>query len=192
LPHDPDDFFWGGGAFDKLGRFDGLYDEMRRIALNSLADYPVLQIKSVLTETAEQVIEVETGAGVVNWIWNTYGNIESHVPSAVPAMKAARQQRSGIDFTAINRLQVPVAYLAMALLPIIALLTLRRKDFGDVGEFVAAVALAILANAAVFGTLATAHHRYGARMVWLAALVVMLALARLIQQRPKKRPGLPP
>ncbi len=98
-------------------------------------------------------------------------------------MKAARQQRGGIDFTAISRLQVPVAYLAMVLLPIIALLTLRRKGFGDIGEFAAAVALAILANAAVFGTLATAHHRYGARMVWLATLVVMLALARLIQQR---------
>ena len=191
LPTDADDFFWGEGLFDTLGRFDGLNDEMRRIAFASLADYPLLQLKSALGETGTQLLRVETGAGVVNWIWNTYETIEAVAPEAVPAMQAARQQRSGIDFTDINRLQVPLAYLAMALLPVIAFVALRRKRFADIGEFAATVALAILANAAVFGTLATAHHRYGARIVWLAPLVVLIALARVIAERRAETPGLP-
>jgi len=178
LPKDADDFLWGGGVFDKLGRFAGMDDEMRRIALGCLTEYPGLQLKSALTETAKQLVLVQTGAGVVNWVWNSYETIETFVPAAVPAMKAARQQRTGIDFTAINWLQVPAAYLAMALLPLIALLALRRKGFADIGEFAAAIALALLANAAVFGTLATAHNRYGARLVWLAALAVILAALR--------------
>ena len=175
LPHDADEFFWVGDLFTKLGRFDGLQDEMRRIAVGSLVDYPALQLESLLTETAKQLTMVETGAGVVKWVWDSYYSIKNHTPAAFPAAKASRQLSTGIDFTAINRLQVPVAYLGMALLPIIALLALRRKGFADIGELAAATALALLANAAVFGTLTTAHNRYGARMVWLAVFVVMLA-----------------
>ena len=86
LPTDADDFFWGEGLFDTLGRFDGLNDEMRRIAFASLADYPLLQLKSALGETGTQLLRVETGAGVVNWIWNTYETIKTVAPEAVPAM----------------------------------------------------------------------------------------------------------
>ena len=193
LPQDADDFFWGEGAFDKLGRFDGLNDEMRRIALESILDYPGRQLRSIAGETAQQLALVETGAGVVNWIWNTYDTIKAHVPAAVPAMLAARQQqRGGISFDRINWVQVPLAWLAMALLPLIAVLVWRRPGARDIGEFAAAMALAILANAAVFGALATAHNRYGARMVWLAALAGLIALARIAVNRSNKAPGLPP
>ena len=193
LPYDADEFFWVGDLFTKLGRFDGLHDEMRRIAVDSFVDYPGLQLESLLTEIAKQLTMVETGAGVVKWVWDSYFSIKNHTPAAFPAAKASRQLSADIDFTAINRLQVPVAYLAMALLPIIALLALRRRGFADIGELAAATALALLANAAVFGTLTTAHNRYGARMIWIAPFVVMLALARLIQRRRLRNetPGLP-
>ena len=193
LPYDADEFFWVGDLFTKLGRFDGLHDEMRRIAVDSFVDYPGLQLESLLTEIAKQLTMVETGAGVVKWVWDSYFSIKNHTPAAFPAAKASRQLSTDIDFTAINRLQVPVAYLAMALLPIIALLALRRRGFADIGELAAATALALLANAAVFGTLTTAHNRYGARMIWIAPFVVMLALARLIQRRRlhNETPGLP-
>ncbi len=191
LPRDPDQFFWGGSVFDRLGRFNGLHDEMRRIVLASLADYPLLQLKSVAAGTAEQLMLVETGAGVVNWIWNTYDTIKAHAPGAVPAMLAARQQRGALPFDAINRLQVPAAFLTMALLPFIVLLAWRRPRFADIGEFAAFAGLAILGNAAVFGLFATAHNRYGARVVWLAALAVILALARWAKDRLGKAAELP-
>ena len=192
LTRNADDFFWGGGAFDRLGRFDGLDNEMRRIALASLIDYPGLQFKSMVSESAKQLSMVDTGAGVVNWIWNTYLMIERDVPAAVPAMRAARQQRSGLTFSAINRVQVPVAWLGMALLPLLAAYALRRKGLADIGELNAAAALAVLANAAVFGVFATAHNRYGARLVWLATLAVLLTLARMMTQRaPRLAAGKP-
>lgn len=183
LPRNADAFFWEDDLFIKLGRFDGLHDEMRRIALAGLADYPMLQLKSVLAASATQLSMVETGAGVVRWVWDSYFSIKNHVPAAVPAMKAARQQRADIDFTGINELHVPVVYLTMMLLPLIALLTLRRNGLGDIGELAAVTMLALLGNAVVFGAFATAHNRYGARMVWLAPFVVMLALVRLYERR---------
>jgi hypothetical protein len=60
---------------------------------------------------------------------------------------------------------------------------LRRKRYADIGELAAAISLAILSNAGVFGTLATAHSRYGARMAWLAVFAVALALVRLYVRR---------
>lgn len=183
LPHDADDFFWGEGVFDTLGRFDGLRDEMRRIALESIADYPLLQIQSVVSETAKQLTQVDTGAGIVNWIWNTYGEIERHVPEAVPAMKSARQQRGALSFETINDWQRPLAWLSELLLPLIAFAALRQARYRDAGEFAASMALAIFGNAAVFGLLATAHHRYGARIVWLASFAAAVALASWLARR---------
>ena len=188
LPDDADVFFWGGGVFDKLGRFDGLNGEMRRIALAALADYPLRQLASMISETTQQLVMVETGAGVVSWVWDSYGAIKTYTPAAVPAMQAARQQRSGISFALINDVQVPVALLCMALLPF-AVLALRRKGFTDINELNAAAALAVLANAAVFGVLATAHHRYGARMAWIAVLAVLLTVMRIVMQRAPRLAG---
>ena len=80
----------------------------------------------------------------------------------------------------------------MALLPVIAVArAARAKALADIGELAAAVALAVLANAAVFGALATAHNRYGARLIWLAPLVAMIAVARVIDNRRAETPGLP-
>ena len=42
------------------------------------------------------------------------------------------------------------------------------------------VALAILGNAVVCGVFANPHDRYGARMVWLATFVVVIALMRVV------------
>ena len=97
-------------------------------------------------------------------------------PAALPAMRAARQQQGGLDFTVINRLHVPVAIASMLLLVATLWLALTRPRFADLAPLAATVALAILANAAVCGVLANPHDRYGARMVWLATFVVLLVL----------------
>ena len=73
--------------------------------------------------------------------------------------------------------------LSMALLPLILLLAWRRRLPANIGEFGAVCAVALLGNAFVCGALANPHDRYGARMVWLAALAVMVASARLAQDR---------
>ena len=91
-------------------------------------------------------------------------------------MRAARQQQGGLDFTVINRLHVPVAIASMLLLVATLWLALTRPRFADLAPLAATVALAILANAAVCGVFANPHDRYGARMVWLATLVVLLVL----------------
>ena len=63
----------------------------------------------------------------------------------------------------------------LLLVAVLALAARRAANSPALGELAAVVALAILANAAVCGALSNPHDRYGARMVWLATLVVLLA-----------------
>jgi len=183
LPDNADVWFWGSELFNKLGRFEGLGPEMEAIALGALLDYPGLQLKAAARDTALQLIDVRTGEGVLNSIWHTYGIIERFTPQLLPAMRAARQQKGEISFTALNRLHYPVALVSMLLLLLVVLLAWRRRLPANVGELGTVCAVALLGNAFVCGALANPHDRYGARMVWLAALTVMVASARWAQDR---------
>lgn len=178
LPRDADTFLWGGSVFDRLGRFAGLGDEMRRIVLASLRDYPAMQLRTALAATARQLVKVGTGEGVVNTIWHTYGIIERYTSAVVPAMWAARQQRAGFGFRAVNAIDEPVAWAAMALLPLLIFLGSRSPAFTELGGLAATIALALLVNAAVCGVISNPHNRYGARMAWIAAFAVALAAWR--------------
>ena len=75
LPNDADEFFWGEGIFDRLGRFQGLNDEMRTIVLESIAAYPLRQIEAAASAAVRQLVKVQTGEGVLDSIWHTHGMI---------------------------------------------------------------------------------------------------------------------
>src|SRR5580704_249493 len=178
LPLDADTFLWGKSVFDKLGRFAGLGDEMRTIVLGSLREYPAMQAETAVRATARQMVEVATGEGIVTTLWHTYGIIERYTPSVVPAMQAARQQHGEIGFAAINMIDVPVAWAAMALLPVLLLLGIYSAEFADIGRLAATLMLALFGNAVICGVISDPHDRYGARIVWIAVLAVALAVAR--------------
>jgi hypothetical protein len=187
LPRNADEWFWGSPLFDRLGRFAGLDHEMERIALASLAEYPLLQIKMAAIATARQLIDVRTGEGVVSSIWHTYGIIERYRPGLIPDMRAARQQHGEIDFTIINRVHYPLAIACLLLLPLIGGYLLRRTDLSAIGELATVCLLALVANAFICGTLSNPHDRYGARLIWLAVTVSAIAAVRLYEERERIR-----
>jgi hypothetical protein len=176
LPDDADVWFWGSPLFDKLGRFEGLGDEMQTIAVASLGDYPFLQAQTAVIATVRQLLLAHTGEGVVNNAWHTYRIIEHYTPQLAPAMHSARQQKGEFSFVDINRLQYPAALLAMAFLPVVVILAFRNKLPIHLGEFAAVCALALVTNALICGTLSNPHDRYGARLVWIAVFASVVAL----------------
>jgi hypothetical protein len=183
LPRSADMWFWGSPLFDRLGRFAGLGAEMERIAVQSLIEYPALQAKTAAMAAAQQLVNVRTGEGVVHWVWHTYFIVHDFTPQLEPAMKAARQQRAELSFTAINAVHYPLALLGMALLPVVLLLAWREKLPGGFGDMAAFCMVALLSNAIVCGALSNPHDRYGARIVWVAGFISALALLRLYEQR---------
>ncbi len=196
LPTDADVFFWSGEGtvFNRLGRFAGLGDEMATIVAESLREYPAWQAKLALLATVRQLVRVETGEGVVNTIWHSYAMVAKFTPSVVADMRAARQQRGEFDFTAINRVHVPIALAAMLALLAIAARGLQRDAFVDLGALATTAVVSLLANAVVCGVFANPHDRYGARLVWIAPLVALLAIGRAVAtaragQRLPRHPG---
>jgi hypothetical protein len=183
LPRDADMWFWGSKLFDKLGRFAGLGKEMEKIAIDSVFEYPGMQIKTAAIAAAKQLAAVHTGEGVVHWVWHTYFIMHDFVPQQEKNMWAARQQRGKISFVAINQLQYPMALLAMALLPVFLGLARFNLIPPDIAELAGFVSVTLLANAFVCGVLSNPHDRYGARVVWLASAVAALAVVRLYQRR---------
>jgi hypothetical protein len=178
LPATADEFLWGNSMFNTLGRFAGMNDEMGYIVVHALADYPAWQAGAALRAMGDQLLHVATGEGTSGWIPHTYGIIERYIPAQVKPMRAARQQKWALDFDDVNWLHVPVALLSMlALLGLLghALATRRLDDLALLG---ATVTLALLGNAFICGVISGPHDRYGARMVWLATFVVLMALAR--------------
>jgi len=178
LPDTADQFLWGTSVFNALGRFKGLNDEMGFIVLNSLAEYPAWQAATALSGTARQLVRVATGEGNNVWLGHTYGIIERFVPAQLKAMRAARQQRGHLDFTAINAVHVPVALASMLLALILFGHGLRRRPFDDLTLLAGTVTLALLGNAFICAVISGPHDRYGARMAWLATLVVLIAAFR--------------
>jgi hypothetical protein len=179
LPLDADEFLWGNNSvFDKLGRFEGLGDEMRTIVIESLRDYPATQIKAALVATAKQLVTVGTGEGINANMWHTYGIIEHFTPYNKKAMRAAHQQHNDLNFKLIDKVHIPVAWAAMALLPLLIVLGWRNAAFADVAVLATTIALSLLGNAAVCGIISNPHDRYGARIVWIAAFAVAMATWR--------------
>jgi hypothetical protein len=190
LPTNADAYFWGQGVFDRLGRFKALDGEMHTVVIESVRAYPALQAQTALTATARQLVRVRTGEGVVDTIWHTYAIIERYVPSVVADMRAARQQLGQLRFDQINRIHVPVALGSMLLL-LLLMLGWRRAPFADLSRLAATAAIALLANAVVCGVLSNPHDRYGARMAWLAPLIVTLVLVRLFERWRVPAPDVP-
>jgi hypothetical protein len=94
-------------------------------------------------------------------------------------MHAARQQHGELRFTEINRIHEPVAWAAIALLPLLMFLGLRSGEFAALGRLAATVTLALLANAAFCGVISNPHDRYGSRITWIAVFGVALAVWRV-------------
>lgn len=178
LPATADQFLWGNSMFNTLGRFQGLNDEMGFIVLHSLAEYPAWQAEAAFTGTAKQLVHVATGEGNNVWLGHTYGIFEHFLPGQLKAMRAARQQRGHFDFTAINTVHIPTALASMLLVVILFGRGLCLRPFDDLTLLAGTVSLALLGNAVICAVISGPHDRYGARMAWLATLVVLISAIR--------------
>jgi hypothetical protein len=180
LPATADQFLWGHSMFDDLGRFEGMDDEMGHIVVRALKEYPLWQAEAALTATAQQLADIATGEGSTEWLGHTYGIIERYIPAQTKPMRAARQQRKEINFTAVNWLHVPVARISMLAVLVLFAIGLWRRRPDDITLLAATVCFTLLGNAMICGIISGPHDRYGARLVWIATFVALIAASRFL------------
>ena len=192
LPETADDFLWSRETvFNKLGRFPGMGDEMGYIAVHALADYPLWQAEEALLATGEQMLKVATGENTdPPTVAHTYGIFRSFLRQQLKVMDAARQQRSFITFGPINLIHVPVALVSTAVVFVMLLAALFRRQTDDVTLLMATVVLALLGNAVICGVISGPHDRYGSRLVWITTCtLVIAAMKRSPRNQPRDDPS---
>lgn len=178
LPDSGDTFLWGNSVFNKLGRWDGLGDEMRHIVLNSLAAYPGHHLFAAVSSASRQLTMVSTGEGVHSDLMHTHRIIERYLPHQAAFMQTSRQHRGDLSFTGFNSVHVPVAYGSMLMIAAFLGYAIWRRKVDDFALLTGTVTLAILGNAFVCGALSGPHDRYGARLAWIATFALLIILMR--------------
>lgn len=176
LPDTADEFLWSKeSAFNRLGRFAGMNEEMGFIVMHSLAEHPLWQAEAAISATAYQLILVATGENANRPIPHTHGILERYLPKQLKLVRSAYQQRNYITFGPINLVHVPVALISIFWVFATFAAALRRRRFDEFTLLTATVSLALLGNAFVCGVISGPHDRYGSRLVWIATLTVLIA-----------------
>jgi hypothetical protein len=171
-----DAWLWGPDSlFRAEGGFRASHDEETRMIQDSIRRYPLLQVADAIRDSVRQFFTFKTGDGIESQEWVLKPVFEKDAPEQLPAYLAARQQREGrFRFTTLNMVHVTVGMLSLLGL-IVLLLALARERSWQALKFPALVLLALIGNAIVCATFSNPHDRYQSRVIWLPALVLILA-----------------
>lgn len=181
IPENGDEFLWGEkSAFRELGEWSGEADaELGYLVRASVTTYPSQVLWAAVQATAQQVVMVKS-LDQLGEIHNDTRNVFTNIlPQATSwAFNGARQQKGELTPTlieALNRIHVPVAY-ASGILLVTAIgwaVCTRRHGMATLALF---VLFSLLGNAVICGALSNPHDRYQNRVIWLATLVVIMAV----------------
>ena len=172
LSRTADDWLWAEESpIYKLGGFEQFEPEARRIVIESLIRYPIMNVKTALTAAVEQFADIATGDGLTPWSWYTQWTFERFAPRALERYAVSRQVQAPFDFSWANFIHIPVQGAAIAAMLVI----IYRGRGRRIAAFAALLLLALIGNAVICGALSNPHDRYQSRLAWLAPLIVTVA-----------------
>jgi hypothetical protein len=175
-----DDWLWANDSpFWKLGGWKSYTGEERRIILATLASDPAAHVTTAIANSADQflsfITEVATDPEDNSHTRDTFREL---LPKLSPRFMAARQQAAPFDVSPLNYLHVPVG--VVSLFGIVAVLIFYRR-LGlplPTVALAATVLLALSINAVICGVFSHPADRYQSRLMPLAPLALMIAVAR--------------
>lgn len=175
LPATANAFLWERNSIvQQLGGWQALKPEAAEIIARTLREHPWKHIEVAARLTFDQATRLRTGEGLVpDLAWLIRDSLKKYYPADHAAFEASRQLR-GIDFAAINALQVPLQAGMVFLLFAFTVRAWRRDDARSVC-LATATALSLFGNALVCGALSNPADRYQSRLVWLAVVGVAVA-----------------
>jgi hypothetical protein len=194
IPSTGDEFLWGKNSpFRDIGEWTGEADaELGYLVRASVTTYPSAVLWSAAQATAEQAVMVKSLDQMGEIYHDTRNVFTNLLPEATSlAFNGARQQKGEITpalIDALNRIHVPVAHLSGAALILVMVWAwrTRRPQIASLAVF---VFFALLGNALICGALSNPHDRYQSRVVWLASLVVIVAVLTWRQSGDRTSPS---
>ena len=173
-----DAWLWAPDSlFRASGGFHGDHTEESRMIVDSMARYPLLQVKAAFSDSIRQFFTFKTGDGIESQEWILKPEIQKMMPAQLPAYLAARQQQGHFRFAVVNMVHVTVGFLSLLGLVLLLRRALIRRRW-DEAALPGLVLVALLGNAIVCATFSNPHDRYQSRVIWLPSLVLALAQMR--------------
>lgn len=182
IPKTSDEFLWSRTSpFQALGDWTGTAakNELGFLVEETVKEYPELVLWSSLEATVDQFLMLETGDGLDNYQDYTRKVFNKLSPEIAEAFNAADQQQRGITqklFDRLNWVHLPIAYGSLFGLILVVVVGWRQRQYG-LAALAGYVLLALWGNAFICGALSSPFDRYQSRLVWLATLVVGMAVA---------------
>lgn len=167
-PHDGQ-FLWSGRApFRRAGGFGAMRQEAREIVRESLRARPAAYLRMALQGTARQLMSFGTGVDNRSYLEARFftEGLGELAPDSLPSYLASRQSRGEFPNRAVVWLHHAVFGLSLAAGALWARRRLREGD-GVPAALLGVLMAALLANAALMGTLSGVHARYQSRLAWL-------------------------
>jgi hypothetical protein len=175
-----DDLKWAPDSpFTKIGSFDDLEPEARRIVAATLTAYPLDILEGALLDTGRQLVHAATGDGLsadfASIVADSVRPVFADGADVADSLLQSRQGKSELPVQQFRFLHggflgIAVGFMAWALFA-------RRKCLpAKLVLFAAFVAAGLLVNAAVTGGLSGPYDRYFARVVWLIGFVALMSL----------------
>ena len=174
-----DDLKWAPDSpFTKIGSFDDLEPEARRIVSATLAAYPLDILKGALLDAGRQLLQASTGDGLsadfAAIVADSVRPVFADGAEVADSLVASRQGKGELPLLEFRFLHggclgIALGFVAWALFA-------RRKCLpAKLVLFAAFVAAGLLVNAVVTGGLSGPYDRYFARVVWLVGFVALLS-----------------
>jgi hypothetical protein len=183
MPTNADDWLWGyDSPLHKLGWWQGFEPEAKRIIGESLIRFPLAHLTTAAKSTLVQLVALKSGDGMGSGDnWHAEGIFERYAPDVLLHFRASRQQNDALFPAWLNWLHVPIAFLAIAALPVIVAFGIAGRVAPPSATLAMTVLIALLANAAISGVFSNPNDRYQSRIAWLAPFAV--AIAVLVSRR---------
>lgn len=177
LPANADGWLWGyDSPLHKLGWWQGFEPEAKRIIRETLVRYPIAHATTATKAALAQFVALRSGEGMgAGDNWHAEGIFERYAPGVLPHFRTSRQQTNALFPAWLNWLHLPIAFLAMAALPLIVVWGVTGRLAPPAAALALTVMLALLANAAISGVFSNPNDRYQSRIAWLAPLALVIA-----------------
>ncbi|MBV9954188.1 MAG: hypothetical protein JOZ70_02960, partial [Pseudolabrys sp.] len=179
VPDSADEWLWTvRSPFYDLGGWKDYAAEERRIIADSVRLYPWEHLRAAVRSTLLQFANFTTDITTApHEMVYTLQAFENYAPQILDRVRAARQQTGEVEVRPLNYLHVPVAVFSLLGLAVIAFAPRRARLQPQAVALAVTILLALLLNAAICGVFSNPVNRYQSRLIWLAPLAVMIAVA---------------
>ncbi len=188
LPMTPDELLWQEQLpFAPFDHPEETQRETRRLLRASLREHPWMHVQIAVNYTFGVLGHFGTGEGLDSL---ARPGLDSAIGRAAPgdltALRSSRQQHGRVPVTLLRAVHVPVGWTAIVLALAVLVVAARRGRrwlAAPPVQLIATALAAVVIYAVICGNTSGVYDRYEARLVWVVAFALWVALPAAARKR---------